>query len=96
MYAPQNPLAIYTDSTYVALPVSSGRIHLRTPDYIRSKPNPDLWMELQSLLRLYPSVRVLWVKGHNGNRYNEMADKLCTHVNTTADTRRKDHGYKKR
>jgi len=96
MYAPQHPLAIYTDSLYVANPVISGSIHRRDWDYIKQNPNPDLWMELQGLLRLYGNVKLIWVKGHSGNRYNEMADELCTWANTGNMKRKKDEGYKKK
>lgn len=39
--------------------------------------NVDLVQRLLLLKKLYKNVKVVWVKGHNGNKYNEMADQLC-------------------
>jgi ribonuclease HI len=97
MYAPQHPLVIYTDSTYVANPVSSGRITRKTRLEIESKPNPDLWLELQSLLFKYKDVKVIWIKGHNGNQYNELADqKVADILSANIRIRRIDTGYQHR
>ncbi len=93
MYAPQHPVVIYTDSTYVSIPVSSGRLLRRTRLELEQKPNCDLWLELQSLLFLYTNVKVLWVRGHNGNEYNEFADDMVYIANTGGCDRKKDHGY---
>lgn len=38
--------------------------------------NIDLWKELLSLIKLLNSVKFVWVKGHNGNRFNEMCDSM--------------------
>ena len=38
--------------------------------------NVDLWEELLALLEKH-SVKFVWVKGHNGNAYNERCDKLA-------------------
>ena len=38
--------------------------------------NTDLWIELSSLLEKH-TVTFVWVKGHDGNRYNEICDSLA-------------------
>lgn len=38
--------------------------------------NVDLWMQLLPLLRKH-KVKFIWIKGHNGNPYNERCDKLA-------------------
>lgn len=38
--------------------------------------NVDLWEELLALLEKH-NVKFVWVKGHNGNAYNERCDKLA-------------------
>ena len=38
--------------------------------------NVDLWEALLALLEKH-SVKFVWVKGHNGNAYNERCDKLA-------------------
>lgn len=36
--------------------------------------NQDLWLIIDSLR--HPNISVEWVKGHNGNEFNELADSL--------------------
>lgn len=38
--------------------------------------NTDLWMRLDELLQKQ-DCKFQWIKGHNGNRYNEICDKLA-------------------
>ena len=38
--------------------------------------NVDLWQELLSLMEKH-SITFIWVKGHNGNVYNEICDSLA-------------------
>ena len=40
--------------------------------------NIDLWKYLYVLTCNFKRVKFLWVRGHDGNKYNEMADKLAT------------------
>jgi ribonuclease HI len=50
----------------------------------QSIKNPDLWKELSSLLDSVLNkynFEFRWVKGHSGNKYNEMVDEL-THLNS--------------
>lgn len=39
-------------------------------------PNRDLWLELE-VQKMRVRARFLWVRGHNGDRGNERADKLA-------------------
>ena len=38
--------------------------------------NKDLWEELLLLLEKH-TVKFIWVKGHNGNQYNEICDEMA-------------------
>jgi ribonuclease HI len=38
--------------------------------------NKALWLELDSLINCH-KINFNWVKGHSGNQFNEIADKLC-------------------
>ncbi len=38
--------------------------------------NPELWEELLSLIKKH-SVKIIWVRGHNGHPENERCDKLA-------------------
>ena len=71
--------AVYTDSQYVQKGITEW-IHTwknnnwRTSD---KKPvkNQDLWMKLDSLAADAP-ISWHWVKGHAGNKYNELCDNM--------------------
>jgi ribonuclease HI len=71
--------AVITDSQYVQKGITEWirnwkRNAWRTSD---KKPvkNQDLWMELDSLACEFP-LQWEWVKGHDGNKYNEMCDAM--------------------
>ncbi|MDR1869161.1 MAG: ribonuclease HI [Treponema sp.] len=70
---------LYTDSQYVQKGITEWiqtwkRNSWKTSD---KKPvkNKDLWTELDSLAGEF-SVNWEWVKGHAGNRYNELCDRM--------------------
>jgi ribonuclease HI len=44
--------------------------------YRRSK-NLDLWSQIDHELERFKAIRFEWVRGHAGNHYNEMADRLA-------------------
>jgi len=71
--------AVITDSQYVQKGITEWirvwkRNSWRTSD---KKPvkNQDLWMELDSLAGEF-SITWEWVRGHAGNEYNEMCDRM--------------------
>ena len=45
--------------------------------------NVDLWKKLVSMLEIH-HVRFIWVKGHAGNKYNELCDHLAVDAYTNA------------
>ena len=63
----ENSLRIRTDSQYVAGIINQGNL-VRT--------NPALWKEYHSLAQSR-RIKVEWVKGHSGDRFNERADVLA-------------------
>lgn len=74
-------VTLTTDSKYVCDAINQEWVYnwkrngWRKPD---KKPalNVDLWEKLLALLEKH-SVHFVWVKGHNGNPYNERCDKLA-------------------
>jgi RNA-directed DNA polymerase len=66
--APTKSIMIRTDSQYVTDAIS-GRTIVKT--------NTDLWREYEEISKSR-RVKVVWVKGHAGDPYNEAADKLAT------------------
>ena len=70
-----------TDSKYVCDAVNKGWVYSWEKNGWRKsdkKPalNVDLWKELLSLLENH-KVEFIWVKGHNGHKYNEICDALA-------------------
>ena len=69
---PIDSLTIYSDSMYV--------IGCTTLGWKREK-NSDLWEIYQKsfdrLSKLCPKIEFIHVKGHNGDKYNEIVDKLA-------------------
>lgn len=70
-----------TDSKYVCDAVNKGWVYSwRKNDWRKSDKKPalnvDLWKELLSLLEKH-DVEFIWVKGHNGHKYNEICDALA-------------------
>ena len=57
-----------------------------------SKKNFDLWFKLVDLLD-YHNVTMKWVKGHESNKYNNLADLYCTHSATCLNIP-EDENYK--
>jgi ribonuclease HI len=59
---------IYTDSQYV--------IGIFEKNW-NAKANQDLITEVKRELEYFPNLTFEWVKAHNGDKYNEMADLLA-------------------
>ena len=62
------PITIYTDSRY-AIGVCTKAT--------RANKNQDLVYPILELLSNFSEVKFKWIKGHNGNRWNEIADRLA-------------------
>ncbi len=71
MAVPEGEAAtVFSDSKY-AIGVSSGRY--------RAKKNKDLIHAVRQAAESR-SIKYRWVRGHNGNRWNERADQLAGHA----------------
>lgn len=70
-------ITIYTDSVYVRSGITEWIKKWKMNNWKSGTiKNQDLWMNLDSLCQ-DASVEWVWVKGHSGNHYNEMADALA-------------------
>lgn len=71
---------IYTDSNYVKDGITKWIFNWKKNNWKNSKKqavkNSDLWQELDILVQKY-DIDFFWVKGHDGNKYNEIADQLA-------------------
>ena len=71
---------LYTDSQYVKNGITSWIFNWKKNGWKTSNKKPvankDLWIELEKYVDFH-SVNWFWVKGHSGDHYNEIADKLA-------------------
>ena len=72
---------LYTDSKYVSDAINKKWIKEWEKQNFRigkkdEVKNIELWKELIELLNFH-QVNFIWVKGHNGNKYNERCDELA-------------------
>lgn len=68
-------ITIVSDSQYVLNGITKATDWVKQNDL--NRPNIDLWFELVELLPKHV-IHTKWVKGHNGDKWNEEADKWCT------------------
>lgn len=73
---------IHTDNQYVQKTIEAGwLISWLRRGILEEKKNPDLWrrfMVAYDRMGGKNYVKVKWVKGHNGNEFNELADELAS------------------
>lgn len=88
---PDMNVTIYSDSKYVVDAVEKGWVFGWQKKGFKGKKNPDLW---QRFLKIYPKhkVKFIWVKGHDGNKYNEICDQLAVNA-ALGDNLLIDKGY---
>lgn len=72
-------IKIISDSKYVINNITKGYVYewFKLNDY--SKKNLDLWFEIINLLDFH-NVTFEWVKGHEDDYFNNMADLYAQHV----------------
>lgn len=69
-------VTIYSDSKYVVDAVKKEWIFGWVKKNFKGKKNPDLWKRFLKIYKKH-KVKFVWVKGHAGNEFNEVADKLA-------------------
>tara|TARA_B110000211_G_scaffold194491_1_gene222651 strand:- start:501 stop:929 length:429 start_codon:yes stop_codon:yes gene_type:complete len=74
-------ITIYTDSTYLKNGITTWIKNWEKNGWISANKKPvknkDLWLTLNKLSK-EQVIDWKWVKAHDGNKYNEIADKLAT------------------
>lgn len=80
----KDKLIIYSDSAYTINGITKWIKGWRVNNWINSKKEPvknkELWQELDNLVRElddYFDIKFIKVKGHAGNQWNEVCDKLA-------------------
>ena len=88
---PMSKVVVFTDSKYVADSVEKGWLFQWESKAFKKKKNPDLWIRFLKAFRKH-NVRLIWIKGHNNNKENELCDRLAVEA-YRSDTLREDSGY---
>lgn len=82
---------VFSDSKYVVDAINQKWLFGWVKKNFKGKKNVDLW---KRFLQIYPKhkVRFEWVKGHDGNQYNERCDRLAVKA-AESNNLLVDHGY---
>lgn len=81
-----NELHIHSDSAYVVNTINKGWLESWINNGWKTKSgkdvkNPEMWKQMKTGLDVAKKrgikVIIIWVKGHAGNTFNEMCDKLA-------------------
>jgi ribonuclease HI len=70
---------IYSDSQYVVKGFNDWMYGWALKRWMRKGeliPNADLWKDMFEIKKSFEKVDLQWVRGHNGNKWNEHADQL--------------------
>lgn len=88
-------ISITSDSKYIVDSLTKGWLENwirkgEVREFNSTRPNGDTWWMLYNLLKMH-NWQINWVKGHAGNKYNEMCDKMAVQqrdiaINIVRDT----------
>ncbi len=84
-------VTIYSDSKYVVDSVEKGWVFSWHKKGFTNRRNADLW---KRFLQVYQNhqVKFHWLKGHSGNKYNEICDQLAVEA-AEGHNLKEDLGY---
>lgn len=77
-------VTVYSDSKYVVDAIEKKWVNGWVRKMFAGKKNSDLWLRYLAVAKKH-SVRLVWVKGHNGNPYNEHCDRLAVAAAESAE-----------
>jgi ribonuclease HI len=69
-------VTIFSDSKYVVDAVEKKWVNTWVKNNFKKKKNSDLWLRYLKIAQKH-NVKFVWVKGHNGNIFNERCDRLA-------------------
>lgn len=74
--AREHDVTVFSDSQYVVRGINEWYKAWEAKNFYKVK-NPELWKELITIKKTFPSIKFVWVKGHCKVAGNLDADKLC-------------------
>jgi ribonuclease HI len=81
MIDPGHTINVYSDSQYCVKGINEWLDGWILTHRLKSRQNNDLWSNFIKVRKKHltngSKLNFTWVKGHNGNRLNELADKLA-------------------
>jgi ribonuclease HI len=70
-------VTICSDSAYVVNAISKGWLQGWVKKGFKDKKNPDLWQQYLQVAKPH-HIKMVWVKGHASNPFNNRCDELAT------------------
>lgn len=84
------PLLIISDSKYVINGITDWIHNWKRNRWTKADgmpvKNKELWIMMEKEREFHPLTRFEWVKGHAGNRFNELADEIAVNARTANET----------
>lgn len=78
MYVDRGSFTVYSDSAYVVKGMNEWMEGWKKKDWVKVK-NVKQWKQLDDLQSLFHyNIKFVHVRAHNGNKWNEYVDELCT------------------
>ena len=74
---PTEQITIYSDSKYMVRAVNELWLEKWIDKDFKNIKNKDLWLRIYKYICKL-DVKFVWVKGHNGHPFNELADKIAS------------------
>lgn len=74
---PEEQISVYSDSQYIVRAVNELWLEKWIDKDFKNIKNKDLWLRLYKYICKL-NVNFIWVKGHNGHTFNELADKIAS------------------
>lgn len=74
---PNEQVIVYSDSKYIVRAINEAWLERWIDKDFRNIKNQDLWLRLYKYICKL-DVKFEWVKGHAGNTFNELADKIAS------------------
>jgi ribonuclease HI len=81
--APCN-VTIYSDSKYVVDAIEKQWIQSWCRSNFKNKKNKDLWLRYLNVAQKH-NIKFVWIKGHDGNIFNERCDRLAVQATESSD-----------